>query len=224
MSLTRSEAYEATTRWLGRALGVVVTLGIVLTVRVLAEGKAELAAAHRAESRGETDAAIVHYRRAARWYVPFGSSDVEALDALARIGEREAASGETERALSAHRAIRASLEAARSTFVPHRERLQRANARIAALMAELPAPAVDAGKSPDRVRREHLALLEADRSPQPGFVALAVVAFAVWVTASALLFSRGIDDEDRVRGAFARWCGTLVIIGFGVFVLALSLA
>jgi hypothetical protein len=207
-----------------RALAAFGVLLAVIATRVVTSARDELLIADGVRARGDLDGAIIHYRRAARWYAPGSPFHVEALDHLAALGRQAAAAGDVERALSAERAIRAAILGARSFYTPERARLDGANQRIAALMASQPAPAVDSGKSRARLTAEHLALLRAPHGPSVPWTVVLLLGFGTWVAAAFLFVARAIDTEDRVIGAQARVWGTLIVLGFGVFVVGMALA
>jgi hypothetical protein len=112
----------------------------------------------------------------------------------------------------------------RSVYVPEAERLHAADLRIADLMASQPAPRMDMGKSRGQLRAEHLALLQAPVRPRMGWTVVLLIGFLGWVTGAFALSVRAVDSEDRfVPHELRRW-GSLVVLGFGMFVLGMSLA
>lgn len=214
----------AVTRAALRVAIVVALLFAAIAVRVVSSAKAELEVAEKHAHEGDADAALVHYRRAARWYAPFSPYHVQALAALGRMGAEAEQQGEVDRALAAYRAVRSSVLAARSFYVPEPARLDAANKRIAALMAGLPPPQMDAGKSREQLEREHLALLEHDPDPQLGWTLLLLLGFVGWVSGAFVFSVRAIDGEDRfIRAEALRW-GSLIAVGFALFVLGMAMA
>jgi hypothetical protein len=204
------------------AVGALV-LGTI-TARVVYSARTELAAARQAADMADVDAAIAHYRRAARYYAPASPYHIAALDQLESLGGAAEKAGDGARALAAYRAIRGSILAARSFYVPEPDRLAAADQHIAKLMSEQPAPGVDAGKTRDTLYAEHLALLEA--SPDPSlFWSFVLLAGFIAFAGAAFVFSvRAIDAHDRLIPASAvRW-GAVIVVGFGLFALGLSLA
>jgi tetratricopeptide (TPR) repeat protein len=186
--------------------------------------KAELEIAERHAQEGDLEAAIVHYRRAARWYAPFSPYHVQALAALGRIGAEAEQKPDVELALSAYRAVRSAILSTRSFYVPERERLDAADKRIASLMAGLPPPQMDAGKSREQLEQEHLALLQHDPDPKLGWTLLLLLGFAAWVGGAFAFTLRAIDSEDRfIRREAVRW-GAVIVVGFALFVLGMTLA
>lgn len=211
-------------RLVGRIAAVAGVVLVVLAVRVVTASRAELAEGDQMRAAGEIEAAVVHYRRAARWYAPGNPYGTEALARLGAIGRRAEEAGDTELALSAWRAVRAAILSARSFYTPHAERLAAANGRIAALMASLPPPPLDAGKSRAEIRREHLELLTSTTRPSVLWTLVLLAGFATWVGGAFAFVTRAIDDEDRLVPGRARHWGTVVIVGLGLFVMGMSLA
>jgi tetratricopeptide (TPR) repeat protein len=207
-----------------RFLGVAALLCSVLVVRVISSAKDELGKAEALASQGDVEGAIVHFRRAARWYAPASPYHVTALDRLAKIGAKAEAEGQLERALRAYRSVRGSILATRSFYVPERARLHAANERIAALMAEQPPPGMDAGKSKAQIAREHLALLTPIPGPSVLWTVVLLLGFFGWVSAAFAFSVRAIDEHDRWVPAEARKWGAVMALGFGLFVLGMALA
>ena len=211
-------------RWgLRIVAGVVLGYG-ALAVRVVYSARTELAAAEVAAESGEADLALAHYRRAARYYAPGSPYHVRALDRLAEIARTAEAAGDLARALSAQRAIRGSIMAARSFYVPEAERLRTADGHIARLMAEQEHPSLPAGKSKSQRYAEHLALLETSPDPNLFWTLVLLVGFAGFTCATFVFSARAIDENDRlIRAEALRW-GAVIAAAFGLFALGLSLA
>jgi hypothetical protein len=220
-------AASAAPAWTRGALQVAIVCGVLLlsfTVRVVVSAASELSTADEAQARGDLDAAIVHYRRAARWYAPASPYHVEALGRLGKIGARAEQAKDTDQALAAYRAIRSAIMSTRSFYVPERARLEAADRRIAALMATLPPPPMDAGKSQKQIEAEHLALLQQEPGPSVAWSIVLLLGFAAWVGGAFAFTLRAIDAEDRfVRREVMRW-SLVMVVGFGLFVVGMSLA
>jgi tetratricopeptide (TPR) repeat protein len=195
-----------------------------ITARVVYSARSELTAARQAADQGDVDAAIAHYRRAARYYAPASPYHVTALEQLERLGAAAEKAGDEARALAAYRAIRGSILAARSFYVPEPERLAAADQHIARLMSEQPAPGVDAGKTRDQLYAEHLALLQASPDPSLFWSFVLLTGFAAFAGAAFAFSVRAIDERDQlIPAAAVRW-GAVIVVGFGLFALGLSLA
>jgi hypothetical protein len=191
------------------------------------EGRAEEARALRqgdAARRAEAlEAAIVHYRRAVRWYAPGNAYGVRALDALERIGRRAERQGDMPTALSAYRAIRSAILGARSVYTPHAERLGPANQRIAKLSAALQA-SEQRTVDPGQLEAWHLAQLRKDTAPSVGWSVLAVLAFLGWVAGAFLFVYRAITPDDRLVPRQALIWGGVILGNLLLWLLGLSQA
>lgn len=195
----------------------------VIGARVVYSSRAELQLGQAALAAHDRDAAIVHLRRAARWYAPLSPYHVRALAQLGSLGREAEQAGELDVALSAYRALRGAILATRSLYVPERSRLEAANARIAALMARLPPAGMDAGKSQQQLRQEYLALLAPIPGPSVLWSCVLLLGFVCWVGSAFAFSARAIDDEDRwVGGEVRRWAA-MIALGFGLFVLGMLL-
>ncbi len=196
----------------------------MVAVRVITSSSSELAEGDRFSAAGELDAAVVHYRRAARWYAPGSPYVTAALERLREIATESEREGELELSLAAWRGVRSAIMSTRSFYVPHPERLAIANAHIAELMAAQEPPPIDADKPREQIRAEHLELLEATPGPSVGWTLVLLIGFASWVGGAFAFASRALDEEDRlVRPAALRY-GALIVLGFTLFVVGMSLA
>lgn len=209
-----------------KLLQVLVALACLIALimgRVVISARAELAEAEQLLAANDRDAAIVHLRRAARWYAPLSPYHVRALTRLAEIAQAAERAGEVELALSGYRAVRGAILATRSTYVPERARLEAANRRIAVLMSKQPPPGMDAGKSEQQLFEEHLALLTPIPGPDVFWSCVLLLGFVCWVASAFALSVRAIDEEDRwVRSELRRW-GGMIALGFSLFVLGMVL-
>ena len=211
-------------RTLLRVAGAIGVLIAILLARVLSASSAELEAAESLRARGDVEASIAHYRRAARWYAPgnpFCTTALARLGAIARDAEDE---GDVQLALAAWRSVRSAIMSARSTYVPHQQALAEADEHIAELMASETAPAIDADRSREELRAAHLELLQRDLDPALGWTIIALLGLAAWIGGAFAFVTRGIDAEDRVVGREARIWATLFVAGIGLFALGLAMA
>jgi hypothetical protein len=207
-----------------RAFGVVLVVLLALAVRVIGSARAELAEARALDGHGDPALTISHYRRAARWYAPLSPYPEQALARLAEIGTQAEHDGDTDLALSAWRSVRAATLGSRSFYVPYEDRLHEADRHIAALMAALPPPPIDARQSVAQREAAHLALLEADPGPALLPSVAALVGLATWIAAAFAFATRAFDDEDRLLAREARTWGAAFVVGMVLFVAGLFLA
>lgn len=206
------------------ALVIALALAALAAGRCLVEARSELRAGDSYLAAGDIDRGVRHLRRAAHWYLPGSPYVRAAYDSLERFAEASEVRGQHAQAAAAWRAVRASALATRWLYVPHRDRLDRANRRLARWMASQP-PTPDERHLSLEVRRErHLALLIEDRSPEPGWVLVTGGGFALWVLAAAWAARHAWGDDDRpLRGRLLR-AGLAVGVGMGLFLLGLARA
>jgi hypothetical protein len=209
-------------RWGIRVALLLSLLMAVLAARVVTSARFELKIADEKLRRGDLDGAIDQYRRAARWYMPGSPYHLLALDRLVFLASQAEQRGYPERALSAYRAIRGAMFSARSFYVPEPDRVNKADHKIAALMAS----SLPSGSEQLKQKRtdEYLTLLRARPDPNPYWCALALAGFLLWVGAGYRFTVTAIDSMGRLRGPEARRLGTLIILGLGIFSLGLALA
>ncbi len=206
-------------RFGAQALAVVGVLSAILAVRAVTSSRSELTRGDALRAAGDVDGAILAYRRAARWYAPGNPFVPEALDRLAAVAGDAGAAGVRARALAAWRSVHGAIESTRSVYVPHEDRLRAARDAIARLVGE--------GAPPGRAaatRRQTLGRLRAPARPGLGWTLLALAGWIAWTGGAFAFAQRALDEEDRIRGRAARLWGTIVVVGFGLFVIGLSLA
>ena len=190
------------------ALAALAAALVPVAARVVVEGRAELAAADEARAAGDLDAELEHLGRALRWRMPGSGHDEDALERLWALGQAHEVRGAEGRdvALAAYRELREGLLATRAWGIPHRERWEAANDRIAALMA---AQERDNGTDVSGTGDPegfHRALLSRVPGPDPIRGNLAAVAFAGWVVCTAGLLLQGLGPRGRLRPRPAlRW-------------------
>lgn len=198
----------------GLCLGVVVT-------RAVWEGRAALEHAGEALAAGDAHEAVALYRRAARWYVPLAPHVGRAYDQLEAIAAQAEQNGDTDLAVAAWRGVRSSIKATRSFFTPQADRLDRANRRIAALMAQVEGPDADPGKSQEQREQWHYELLDRDEAPSVLWSIVALLGFGLWLGGGVLFALRGVSREDALVPRMAATSGILVAVGLVVWMLGL---
>jgi hypothetical protein len=192
--------------------------------RVLAESRAELVEGRAALAAGQPDVGIRHLRRAAHLYLPGSPFVREAYASLESAARNAEVRGQPDQALAAWRAIRASSLATRWLLVPYADGLERANRRIARLVALQPPATVDRDLPLAQREERHLALLQQDDAPSPAWVVVMGLGFGAWVSAVAWAVARGWDDEDVPQWRVLRVAGAVTAAGMALFFLALARA
>jgi len=216
------------------AIVAAVVIGALAT-RAIWEGRSALHDGDEAAQRGDTDAAIEGWRRAARWYVPVAPHVGAAYDRLERMAAQAEAHGDRLVALEAWRAVRSSALATRWVVTPHADRKARADAHIARLMAEEPVwgqpvpegadptrlAAADAGATPADREAFYAKQLARDDAPSLAWVIVALIGFGVWLGGCVRFARRALDAEDRLVRRVAIEAGALVLVGLVVWVVGL---
>jgi hypothetical protein len=201
------------------AIVVGFCLAVIIT-RAVWQGRGALDAGDQALAAKDSEEAIRHWRRAARWYVPLAPHVADAydrLEGLAALAEKE---GDLRTALAAWQGVRGSILATRSFYTPHADRLEPANRKIADLMTRLDTtPPSD--MTPEKLAAWHYELLARDESPSVGWSLLAVLGFLVWIGGGVLFALRGVSAEDRLERRPAITAGLLVMAGLFVWLIGL---
>lgn len=183
-----------------RVLAAALALLALITARVFVESARELQAADAAAAAGDVPNTLVHLRRAARWHAPLNPSCQDALARLEGIAQRAETAGDVPTALYAWRAIRGASVAGESLFTPHPDETARAEEHIAALMARVDPPQIDAGDSVGEREARYLTGLREHGRPNRLALVAAWLGLACFVLGLAGVATRGFDDEDRRLG------------------------
>jgi hypothetical protein len=200
------------------AVGALVLLGAA-TLRVVLDGRAELAASDAAWRTGDALGATVHARSAARAYVPLAPHVPAAYRRLRAIAQDCEGRGDVESALFAWRAIRAAAIGSRSIFTAHDRQRQVADEAIVRLSTST------RGRSPPSDRATDAAsipsALAADPPPRAAWAALIVVGAALWVAAGYRLTAALGEDKAKKDGLRMRVPVVLAAAGLAAWWLAL---
>lgn len=191
-----------------QAVGVLLAVLFVISARTVLAARSELAMGDEVLAQGDSDGALIHWRRSAKWHVP---TSIYSGDALARMEElaiERETSGDIAGSLQAWRSIRAAIFGARSFYVPHGDLRERADEKIASLSQ---------GET-----SAMLTLLEADSAPKVPFYLALLGFFAFWLGV-LLVAAKAIDEEDRILAGPARRYGALALGGFVLMSVALAL-
>lgn len=205
------------------AVGLLIGLGVVV-VRVAVDGRASLKAGEAAEARGDRAGAIRQYLDAARMYLPGSPTVRRALDHLDVLATTAAQAQDSTTERAALEAIRAAILGARSSYTPEEERLARVDRRLAALYATVEDPGVDPSASVETRTAWHAARLAQRPGPAVGYVVLALLGLALWLSAVVGFVRRGLDGGLRLRRAPALAAGIAFAVGFALFLTGLRLA
>lgn len=211
---------------------VAAVLG-ALAIRAVWEGRGALHAGDEAAARGDREAAVEGWRRAARWYLPLAPHVGDAYDRLERLARDAEDAGDPDTALAAWRGVRSSALATRWLVIPHDDRRRRADRRIAALMAAAPVgaegeagagAAPDAGDTPQAREAFYLGQLARDEAPSTPWTLVALGGLALLVGGCVQFARTGLDAEDRLVRRAAASAGGMALLGVLGWIVGLALA
>ncbi|MFT5355748.1 MAG: hypothetical protein ACI9KE_002967 [Polyangiales bacterium] len=191
-----------------RAAGVLLAVLFVISARTVLAARSELAMGNEVLAQGDSDGALIHWRRAAKWHVPTSIYSGDALTRMEELATARENGGDLSGSLRAWRSIRAAIFGARSFYIPHEDLRERADEKIAALSQ---------GES-----TVMLSLLGRDSAPKAPFYLALLGFFAFWLGV-LLAAARAIDEEDRILPGPARRYGALALCGFVLMSVALAL-
>ncbi|MBW2064745.1 MAG: hypothetical protein JRJ03_07380 [Deltaproteobacteria bacterium] len=143
--------------------------------------------------------AITYFDRSIHWYTPLNPYVRKSAERLWEIGEKAQETGDTKLALIAYRTIRSGFYAASHFIVPHGEWIERAEARIAALVEkeqENRAVAKDIASLRDAIRESQEA-----RTPDVSWTIVLEVGLLGWI-GSIILFIMVYLKREGVSGFF----------------------
>lgn len=203
----------------GRVLFALAALTAVLgvaTARVVLSGEAEIKASTAALDDGDAREAIVHARRAARWYAPGAPHVPVAYDRLIALATASEQNRRDDLALLAWRGVRLAVIETRWVITPQPEHLERADEEIARIMAKQPREA-----EPDAmIRKEELQKLKRHEPPRILWVALLVGGF-LGLAAGLLLWGKQVGGAGgRLMWSGAKSGMILTLVGAVLWLVA----
>jgi hypothetical protein len=212
-------------RW-GRWVAVAALALAVVAGRVLHDSWSSLRAGQAAEASGpqHRSAAIRHYLRAARMYVPGSPFVSRSLDHLQMIAQQAGQAGDRQGEREALEAIRSALLGSRSLYTPRADRLLGANARLAVIYASIEDPAVAPGASFEEREAWHRQRLDVQPGPAVPATLAALAGMGLWLGAAVVFIRRGLDRTLRLERRWALGAAIGFVIGLTLFVAGLRLA
>jgi hypothetical protein len=199
-------------------------VAVLLLVKVSYHAQHEFARGQTAEARGEIQQAIVHYERAIKWYTPLSKVVGLAVERLWALGATAEQQAEFALALEAYEALRASLYATQSFYVPYKDWIVRSEEKIALLMARR-APATQ--HAPERLPHEvarFTAMLQRDTAPHPGWTMLIELGFFGWVGCTILLIWHATSLQGVWVWQHGIGWGSGIVICFAIWLIGMWLA
>jgi hypothetical protein len=169
----------------------------MLLLKTLYSARQEFVYGEQATTRGEYEVAITHYERAIKWYTPFSTTVQMAVERLWQLGTEAETRGEWHLALEAYQALRASLYAVQSVYVPYQSWIPKTEARIAPLLAKIKD---DSEPQADKLAQDtarYAMQLQRPVGPHLGWSVLVEIGFLGWVGATVGLIWSVVDAQGQ---------------------------
>jgi tetratricopeptide (TPR) repeat protein len=196
---------------------------VILYAKVAYNARQDFTLGEDAYTHGEYKRAIIHYERTIKWYTPWSTVVPRAVERLWQLGTEAEARGEVSLALEAYQALRSSLYAVQSLYIPYQRWIPKSEERIAPLLAK-----TKAGEKPnaDKLQQDTARFamqLQRHVGPHLGWSILVEIGFLGWVGATVGLIWYVVDEA----GNFARrqgvlW-GSLMAVCFALWLIGMRL-
>ncbi len=205
------------------ALGILVFVSGMLLLKTIYSARQEFVSGEQAARHGEYEVAITHYERAIKWYTPFNTTVQMAVERLWQLGTEAETRGEWHLALEAYQALRASLYAVQSFYVPYQSWIPKTEARIAPLLAK-----TKVGTEPqaDKLAQDtarYAMQLQRPVGPHLGWSVLAEIGFLGWVGATVGLIWYVVDAQGRFVWWQGGLWGSLLAVFFALWLIGMRL-
>jgi len=204
-------------------LGILLFVSVMLLLKTLYSARQEFVYGEQAATRGEYEEAITHYERAIKWYTPFSTTVQMAVERLWQLGTEAETRGEWHLALEAYQALRASLYAVQSFYVPYQSWIPKTEARIAPLLAK-----TKAGTEPQEDKRaqdttRYAMQLQRPLGPHLGWSVLAEIGFLGWVGATVGLIWSVVDAQGQFVWRHGVLWGSVLAVFFALWLIGMRL-
>ena len=196
----------------GLPVSVILVVIFFLYIEIHHRFWEEVALGNVAYKKGEFGVAIRHYERAIKWHVPWSKASRFVIERLWQIGMIAEEREDMKLALAAYRAIRGSLYAARSLYIPHSDWILKSETKIANLMAKVNALTAGDQNPPRHDAKYFKESLQRDKGPHRGWSIVTEIGFIGWISAAIGLIWY-IRDKDGIWS----WRQGL-IWGSGIFI------
>jgi hypothetical protein len=191
-------------------------------VRVFVDSRSHWLSGQAEEQDRNWALAIAEYESSIQLYSPFSPWVSRSAERLFALGRQFEGKGDKEMALLAYRGLRTSFLLARSTYIPGKEWIAKANPRIADLVVAqlLEEERLDPARAGEE-RSRQLALLEEDRSPKLFWVIVLEIGFFGWIGSVFLFIFRAVKPEGGLEKGWAIRSYGLFLVCFAAWVIGL---
>lgn len=182
----------------------------------------EFKIAEQAFSQKNYAQAIQHYERAILWYVPVGGVVEASAAKLWEIAEHLQQENPV-LALEAYRSLRSAFYATRSFYTPGQPWIDRANPKIARLMAgQTDYSEADRKKSIAQKTEEALVILERPMSPDPFWSMMVVLGFLGWASGTLLFIWRAFrEGSTQVMLKQGILWGSVIVVFYALWIIGM---
>lgn len=197
---------------------------LLFYIKIVYHAHQELALAEAAFTAQTYTQAITHYERTIKWYTPGSAVVRQAVTRLWQVGHDAEARGDIPLALSAYQALRSSLYAVQSVYIPYQEWIPRCEARIAPLMAQ-----AKAGDNPDaeKIAQDTARFTMQLQRPVGAHVGWSItveLSFIGWVGATLGLIWFMHDSQGNWRPRQSLLWGSALAVCFALWAISMRLA
>jgi hypothetical protein len=205
-------------------VGVIVIVMAMLGINVSLGARQALRHGEAAYQSGKPKEAIMHYERAIKWYTPFSPWVRMAVERLWDLGSVAEQRADLATALQAYQALRSSLYAVQSFYLPYRHWIPKSEAKIAALMARTTqTEGQDSGKLAQDTAR-FTQMLQRDTASHVGWTVLTEIGFLAWVGASVGFLWCAVGGHGVWAWRQGLLWGSGIIVGFAAWIVGMLLA
>lgn len=204
-------------------LGSVVLVMAMLGIKVSLSARQALHHGEAAYQSGEPTEAIMHYERAIKWYTPLSPWVRLAVERLWHIGSAAEQHADLSVALQAYQALRSSLYAVQSFYLPYRHWISKSEAKIAALMARTAPTAGQDSSNLAQDTAQFAQMLQRDTTPHLGWSILTEIGFLGWVGATAGLLWCAVGPHGRWAWRQGLLWGSGIIVGCAAWIVGMLL-
>jgi hypothetical protein len=192
-------------------------------VKVTYNARQELSLGEEAYTRGAYNVAITHYTRAIKWYTPFSKTVRHAVERLWQLGTEAEARGELALALEAYQALRSSLYAVQSLYIPYQSWIPKSEERIAPLLAKTKAGAESNADKLQQDTARFAMQLQRHVGPHLGWSILVEIGFLGCVGATVGLIWHAVDEAGNFARRQGLLWGSLMAVCFALWLIGMRL-
>ena len=184
------------------------------------QGYRDYQMAEAAKAKGEMTAAITHYQRSIKWYLPGAFYVAKAAEGLWQVGIEAENKGDNVTALMAYQELRSGFYAGRSFYTPGTEWIEKCDQKIATLMAQWEASSARGKESPsiEALSRKHLAILGQKGRPDYFWSIILELGFFGWLGSIIGFVMQVFLGEKGFNGKRALGWGIVFLISYFLWI------